>query len=124
MAESAVMTRNECTGRRTLCDEREDRTNARMKAVERSLAEVTQNLAKATATLDRISEGQEDHEKRLREIESSGVKQTGEQQKDHETRLRALEGRGGKWMDTLMAAVLGALAGGLITYFLGSIFKG
>lgn len=124
MAESATVTRQEFVGHRELCNERETRTNARMRLVESSLAEATQNLAKATATLDRISAGQEDHETRLREIESSGVKQSGERQEDHEARLRALEGRGGKWMDILIGAGLTALVGGLIALVFKFASKG
>lgn len=124
MAESVSVSRQEFNGRRELCDEREKRTNTRMKQVESSLASVTQNLDRAAATLDRISEGQEDHEKRLREIESSGVKQTGESQKDHESRLRALEGRGGKWLDILIGAALTAVVGGLIAIIISMLKQG
>lgn len=124
MAESVPVSRQEFLGRRELCDERETRTNARMRIVENSLAKATQNLDRATATLDRISDGQEDHEKRLREIESSGVKQAGESQKDHESRLRALEGRGGKWMDILIGAALTAVVGGLVAIVIGLLKQG
>lgn len=118
MAE-VLVTQQEFVGRKQLCDEREKRTSARLRQTEEQLSIASKNLAQSTEVLNRISNTQEDHEHRLREIEASGgFEKITEEQEDHEQRLRAIEARGGKWFDKIISGVIGAAVAAFMAYIM------
>lgn len=120
MAEStATVLQQEFAGRKQLCDEREKRTNARLRQTEEQLANAAQNLAQSTEVLNRISNTQEDHENRLREIEANGgYEKLCKEQEDHEKRIREIELRGGKWFDKIISGVIGAAVAAFMAYII------
>ncbi len=119
MASSESVTQEAFAGRNKLCDEREKRTNTRLRQTEEQLSLASANLVKTTEILNRISSTQEDHEKRLREIEASGgYEKITQEQEDHEQRLRAMESRGGKWFDKIVSGVIGAAVAAFMAYII------
>lgn len=119
MATSEPVTQQEFVGRNKLCDEREKRTNARLRQTEEQLSLASENLVKTTEILNRISTTQADHENRLREIEASGgYEKITQEQEDHEQRLRAIESRGGKWLDKIISGVIGAAVAAFMAYII------
>jgi len=118
MADTYVL-QQEFAGRKQLCDEREKRTNTRLRQTEEQLAIASQNLAQSTEVLNRISHTQEDHENRLREIEANGgYEKLSKDQEDHESRIRAIEARGGKWFDKIIAALIAGAVGAFLAVLL------
>ncbi len=87
MAEQENVSQQEFKGRKELCDERFRRDNTRLRDTEDKLDKVATNLSQITEIIKRNTEGQEDHEKRLRVIEL----------------------KGGKWLDKIVAIVLTAV---------------
>ncbi len=119
MANQEAVTRPEFVGRNKLCDEREKRTNTRLRQTEEQLSIASTNLAKTTEVLNRILTMQEDHEHRIREIEAGGgYEKIAEDQEDHEQRIRAMESRGGKWFDKIISGVIGAAAAAFVAYII------
>jgi len=93
MADQEYLTQQEFKGRKELCDERFRRDNTRLRDTEEKLDKVATNLSQITEIIKRNTEGQEDHEKRL----------------------RAIELKGGKWLDKIIAVALGAAITAIIT---------
>lgn len=71
-------------------------------------------LERIETKLDGVVSTSCDHEKRIRNLEST----PNEQLADHEDRIRALEGKPGKRWDGLVGAAIGAIVAAAITYFL------
>ena len=119
MATSEPVTQQEFVGRNKLCDEREKRTNARLRQTEEQLSIASRNLAQTTEVLNWISNTQKDHENRLRDIEANGgYEEMAKEQEDHEQRLRAMESRGGKWLDKIISGVIGAAVAAFMAYII------
>jgi len=119
MAAVEPVTQQEFVGRNKLCDEREKRSNARLRQTEEQLSIASTNLAKTTEVLNRISNTQADHENRLREIEAGGgYEKMAEEQEDHEKRLRSIESRGGQWLDKILSGVIGAAVAAFMAYII------
>ena len=119
MTEAANVTQQEFCGRKQLCDEREKRTSARLRQTEEQLTIASKNLAQSTEILNRMSQTQEDHEHRLREIEANGgYEKIAKDQEDHEQRLRVIESRGGKWFDKIISGVISAAVAAFMTYII------
>ncbi len=122
MASQEMVTQQEFKGRKDLCDERNVRSNARLRLIEDQLTRASSNLDKSAEIMNRISETQEDHEQRIRGIEKSGVtaEQIEQTTQDHEKRLREIEGRRGNWVDKIIGAALVAV----ITIVVGILIYG
>ena len=119
MATAEPVTKQEFLGRNKLCDEREKRSNARLRQTEEQLTIASTNLAIATGIQNQILTTQKDHEDRLREIEANGgYEKIAEDQKDHEQRIRAMESRGGKWFDKIISGVIGAAVAAFMAYII------
>lgn len=91
-----MVSKQEFCGRKELCDERFRRDNTRLKDTEEALDRVS-------TTLTQIAEI---------------IKQSTQGQADHEARLRVIEARGGQWLDKLIAVALGAVVTAFVAYIL------
>lgn len=96
MVDQEYLTQQEFKGRKELCDERFRRDNTRLRDTEEKLDKVATNLSQITEIIKRNTEGQEDHEKRL----------------------RAIELKGGQWFDKIITIALTVAITALLTLLL------